>query len=260
MGWPGNDASHFFAMTILVPIKRVVDPYAKVTPLADGSGIDTSGVKFEINPFDEIAVEEAVRQREKGQDITIVVVSVGPSEAEEQLRKALAIGADRAILVETDAEFDSLGIAKELEAVVKQVNPEVVLMGKQATDDDCNQAGQMLAARLGWPQATFASEVNFSGQSATVKRESDTGDETLTMPLPCLITTDLRLNEPRYIALPGIIKARSKPLDRQAPSVNAAPKTRTVNVSLPPARLSGKRVASVQELVQALQERGAIGA
>lgn len=247
-------------MTILVPIKRVVDPYAKVTPLSDGTGIDTSGVKFEINPFDEIAVEEAVRQREKGQDITIVVVSIGPSESEEQLRKALAIGADRAILVETNHEFDSLGIAKELEAVVKQVSPDVVLMGKQATDDDCNQAGQMLAARLGWPQATFASEVTFNGQTATVKRESDTGDETLTVSLPCLITTDLRLNEPRYIALPGIIKARSKPLDRQAPALSAAPKTRTVQISLPPARQAGKKVGSVQELVQELIDRGAVSA
>lgn len=245
-------------MIILVPVKRVVDPYAKVRPLSDGSGIDTTGVKFEINPFDEIAVEEAVQIKAKMPDTEIVVVSVGTADSEEQLRKALAMGADRAILVETNHVYDSLGIAKELEAVVAQVKPDVVLMGKQATDDDCNQAGQMLAGRLGWAQATFASKIEFSGTSVVVTRESDAGEETLEMSLPALITTDLRLNEPRYVGLPGIIKARSKQLDRQPATVLAAPKTRTTKYENPPARPAGRKVGSVDELVAELQSRGAL--
>lgn len=245
-------------MTILVPVKRVVDPYAKVRPLADGSGIDTTSVKFEVNPFDEIAVEEAVRIREKHPDTQIVAVSIGPASAEEQLRKALAMGADRAILIETDHVFDSLGIAKELEAVVHAEKPDLVLMGKQATDDDNNQAGQMLAARLGWPQATFASKVEIGAGSVQVTRESDHGEETLELPLPCLITADLRLNEPRYIALPGIIKARSKPLEKRPPAVSAAPKSSTTTYATPPARPAGRKVGSVSELVAALKERGAL--
>ncbi len=245
-------------MTILVPVKRVVDPYAKVRPLGDGSGIDTTGVKFEINPFDEIAVEEAVRLREKNPAIQIVVVSIGGAECEEQLRKALAMGADKAILIETSHVYDSLGIAKELEAVVASVQPSVVLMGKQATDDDCNQAGQMLAARLDWPQACFASKVELGAEKATVSREADLGVETVEMPLPCVITTDLRLNEPRFVALPGIIKARSKPLERIAPKTTSAPKTRTVKMESPSARSAGRKVASVEELVAELKNRGAL--
>lgn len=245
-------------MTILVPVKRVVDPFAKVRPLADGSGIDTTGVKFEINPFDEIALEEAVRIREKDPSVQVIAVSIGPAEAEEQLRKALAIGADKAILVETSDTYDSLGIANELKAITLELSPDIILMGKQATDDDCNQAGQMLAAKLDWPQATFASKVEISSTHAKVMRETDTGSETLELELPCLITTDLRLNEPRYIALPGIIKARSKPLERRAPATAATPKTKRVKLESPPPRAAGKKVASVDELVAGLKERGAL--
>ena len=245
-------------MTILVPVKRVVDPYAKVRPLPDGSGIDLGGVKFEVNPFDEIALEEAVRIKEKDPTVTVVAVSIGAAECEEQLRKALAIGADRAILVETSETYDSPGIAKELQAVVDAEKPDLVLMGKQATDDDNNQAAQMLAAKLGWPQATFASKVVLEGGKVTVTRETDAGEETLEAPLPCVITTDLRLNEPRYIALPGIIKARSKPLERRQQSAPSAPKTRRVSVAAAPARAAGRKVTSAEELVAALREKGVL--
>ncbi|HMS53841.1 MAG TPA: electron transfer flavoprotein subunit beta/FixA family protein [Fimbriimonadaceae bacterium] len=244
-------------MLILVPVKRVIDPYAKVRPLADGSGIDTTGVKFEINPFDEIALEEAVRQKEKNPSVEVVAVSIGASECEEQLRKALAIGADRAILIETTNTYDSPMVAEELRHLIEELQPSVVLMGKQATDDDNNQAGQMLAAKLDWPQATFASKVDL-GSSAKVTRETDSGEETLELPFPCLITTDLRLNEPRYIALPGIIKARSKPLDRRPPKVTSTPKTRRVRVESPPPRAAGIKVGSVDELVAALKDRGVL--
>ena len=245
-------------MLILVPVKRVVDPYAKVRPLADGSGVDTTGVKFEINPFDEIALEEAVRIKERDANVQVIAISIGGPECEEQLRKALAIGADRAILVETTSRLDSPAVAKELESVALELKPAVILMGKQATDDDNNQVGQMLAARLGWPQATFASRVVIEGASVTVTRETDTGEETLALPLPCLITADLRLNEPRYIALPGIIKARSKPLDKVSLKTSSQPKTRTVRVESPPVRAAGRKVGSVEELVSALREKGAL--
>lgn len=245
-------------MKILVPIKRVVDPYAKVRPLPDGSGIDTGGVKFEINPFDEIAVEEAVRLREKAGSVEIIVVTIAGAEAEEQLRKALAMGADKAILIEATGTWDSPSVAKELEALARELAPDLILMGKQATDDDNNQAAQMLAARLDWPQATFASKVELSGNSVTVVRETDSGEETLQLDLPAVVTTDLRLNEPRYIALPGIIKARSKPLERRAPSTTPSPKTRTVRYEAPPSRAAGRKVGSVDELVGLLQERGAL--
>ncbi|HRI44289.1 MAG TPA: electron transfer flavoprotein subunit beta/FixA family protein [Fimbriimonadaceae bacterium] len=245
-------------MKILVPIKRVVDAYAKVRPLPDGSGIDTAGVKFDLNPFDEIAVEEAVRMKERDPGTEIVVVSVGSAECEEQLRKALAIGADSAILVETSQEFDSLGIANELGAVAASLSPDLILMGKQATDDDCNQAGQMLAAKLGWPQATFASKIEVLGERLRVTRETDDGEETVELPLPAVVTADLRLNEPRYVALPGIIKARSKPLERRATAVGLAPKTRVSRYSSPPARPPGRKVGSVAELVAALRERGVL--
>lgn len=245
-------------MKILVPIKRVVDPYAQVKPLSDGSGLDLGGVKFDVNPFDEIAMEEAVRKKEADPSVQIVAVSVGSAECEEQLRKALAIGADEAILIETDDELDSTVVAAELAALAAELQPDVILMGKQATDDDCNQAGQMLAAKLGWPQATFASKVDLSGGKATVTRETDTGEETLELPLPALITADLRLNEPRYIALPGIIKARSKPLSKRPRATTATVKTRVVSMSAPPARAAGVRVGSVDELIAALKGRGAL--
>lgn len=245
-------------MKVLVPIKRVVDPYAKVRPLADGTGVDTTGAKFEINPFDEIAVEEAVRLKEKGSVSEIVVVSIGKGECEDQLRKALAIGADRAILIETDAVLDSPAVSSLLKEVVLAESPGMVLMGKQATDDDNNQAGQMLAAKLGWPQATFAAKVDVNGSAVQVTRETDTGEQVVSLPTPCLVTTDLRLNEPRYVALPGIIKARSKPLEkRPATSVQAA-KTSVSSVELPPARPAGRKVGSVQELATAIKERGVL--
>ena len=245
-------------MNILVPIKRVVDPYTKVRPLPDGSGIDTTGVKFEINPFDEIAVEEAVRLREKLGDVQITVISIGGSECEEQLRKALAMGADKAILVESDLQYDSLGISNVLAAVAKELKPDLILMGKQATDDDCNQVGQMLAAKLELPQATFASKIEPATFGLKVTRETDDGEETLELPFPCLVTADLRLNEPRYIGLPGIIKARSKPLERRSAATVSSRKTRVVRLDLPAPRQPGRKVGSVQELVSALKERGAL--
>jgi electron transfer flavoprotein beta subunit len=243
-------------MRVLVSIKRVVDPYAKVKPLSDGSGVDTTGAKFEINPFDEIAVEEAVRLKEKGNVTEIVVVSIGKGECEEQLRKALAIGADRAILMETDAILDSQGVATILKEVVEAESPNFVLMGKQATDDDCNQAGQMLAAKLDWPQATFAAKVEVSGSSLNVTRETDSGEQVVSLPTPCLVTTDLRLNEPRYVALPGIIKARSKPLEKRAIASAPTAKMSLKAVELPPSRPAGRTVGSVGELANAIRERG----
>lgn len=243
-------------MKILVPIKRVIDPFAKVRPLADGSGIDISGVKFEINPFDEIAMEEAVRMKEKDASVEIVAVSIGGPECEEQLRKSLAIGADRAVLVETTDPMDSTVVAAEFAALAQELQPDLILMGKQATDDDNNQAGQMLAAKLGWPQATFAAKIERHESSLHVTRETDSGDETLALPLPCVVTTDLRLNEPRYIALPGIIKARSKPLEKRARLTGALPKTRIVKVESPPAREAGRKVSSVDDLIAALQSKG----
>lgn len=245
-------------MKILVPLKRVVDPYAKVRPLPDGSGLDTAGLKFEINPFDEIAVEEAVRQKEKNPAVEITVVTIAGGEAEEQLRKALAMGADKALLIETTDSYDSPSVANELAALARELQPDVILMGKQATDDDCNQAGQMLAAKLDWPQATFAAKIDLSGGSATVVRETDSGDETVCVPLPAVITTDLRLNEPRYIALPGIIKARSKPLERRAPLTQPKVRTRVTKLAAPPSRAAGQRVGSVDELVAALKTKGVL--
>ena len=245
-------------MKILVPIKRVVDPFAKVRPLADGSGIDTTGLKFEMNPFDEIAVEEAVRLKEKDPSIEITAVSIGPAVCEEQLRKALAMGADKAILVETADALDSTVVAAELAALAKELGPDLILMGKQATDDDNNQAGQMLAAKLDWPQATFAAKVERTDGAVKVTRETDTGDETLGLPLPALVTTDLRLNEPRYIALPGIIKARSKPLEKRGRLTSATPKTRVTRMEAPAARQAGRKVGSVDELVSALKDKGAL--
>jgi len=245
-------------MKILVPIKRVIDPYAKVKPLEDGSALNLSSVKFEINPFDEIAVEEAVRQKEKNPDIQITVVSLGGPEVEDQLRKALAMGADEAIHIESTDKFDSNSVAKELMAVVKDLQPDVILMGKQTTDEDNNQTGQMLAAYLNIPQATFASKVDFEPGKATVTRETDTGEEILQMPMSCLITTDLRLNEPRFIPLPGIIKARSKPLHKRERTTSDQPRVEILEYKAPPARSAGKKVANVDELIAELQAKGVI--
>lgn len=243
-------------MKILCPIKRVVDPYAKVRPLPDGSGLDTGSVKFDLNPFDEIAVEEAVRMKEKDPSVTVTVVSIGGAEVEEQLRKALAMGADNAVLIENDKPLDSTVVALELAFVAKDY--DLVLMGKQSTDDDNGQAAQMLAAKLAWPQATFASKIEVANGQATVTRETDTGEETLLLPLPAIVTTDLRLNEPRYIALPGIIKARSKPLEKISRNTDAVPKSRVVRMESPPPRPAGRKVGSVDELIAALKERGAL--
>ncbi|MBS1705119.1 MAG: electron transfer flavoprotein subunit beta/FixA family protein [Armatimonadetes bacterium] len=243
-------------MKIMVTVKRVIDPYAKVRPLSDGSGVDTTGVKFDANPFDEIAVEEAVRQKEKNPVIEIVAVSLGGTECEEQLRKALAMGADKAVLIESSENYDTLAVAEEFVALVKAESPDLVLMGKQSTDGDNNQVGQMMAALLGWPQATFASKLELADGTARVTRETDTGEETLEMNLPAIVTTDLRLNEPRYIALPGIIKARSKPLEKRPPSSTATSRVKTVKVEAVPARSAGKKVGSVDELVAELSARG----
>ncbi len=245
-------------MKILVTVKRVIDPFAKVRPLPDGSGIDTTGVKFDINPFDEIAVEEAVRMKEQDGAIEIISVSIGGRECEDQLRKSLAMGADKAILLQTDESLDSPAVASILADLARELSPDLILMGKQATDDDCNQAGQMLAAKLRWPQATFAAKVERAGNGIRVTRETDDGEEVIDLPLPCLVTADLRLNEPRYIALPGIIKARSKPLEIRSLANVPPAKTRTLKLESPAARSAGRKVASVDELVAALRDRGAI--
>jgi len=248
-------------MKALVAVKRVVDYNVKVRVKADGTGIDTANVKMSMNPFDEIAVEEAMRLKEKGVLSEVVVVSCGIAACQETLRTALAIGADRAILVETDAELQPLGVAKLLRALVDKEQPQLVLLGKQAIDDDANQVGQMLAALLGWPQATFASKVDIADGKATVKREIDGGLETLSMPLPVVITTDLRLNEPRYATLPNIMKAKKKPLESMktdALGVDVAPRLVTLKVVEPPKRKGGGKVADVKELVSKLRNEAKV--
>lgn len=245
-------------MKIVVPIKRVVDPYAKVKPLADGSGLDVAQIKFEINPFDEIAMEEAVRIKERDPSTHTVAVSIGGPECEEQLRKALAIGADEAVLIETTDPLDPSVIAAELVAFVQETKPDIVLMGKQATDDDSNQVGQMMAAALGWPQATFACKLTPGDGEVVVDRETDSGEESLKMKLPCIVTTDLRMNQPRYIALPGIIKARSKPLAKRARGTTVSPRVRLASVAALPARPPGRKVANVDELLSELKSRGLV--
>src|SRR5207244_12683330 len=209
-------------MKVLVPVKRVVDFNVKVRVRPDGSGVDTSNVKMSMNPFDEIAVEEAVRLKEKSVATEIVVVSCGLPACQETLRTALALGADRAILVETDAELQPLAVAKLLRAIAQKENPQLVILGKQAIDDDCNQTGQMLAALLGWPQATFASKLKLAGDKADVTREVDGGLETISVKLPAVVTTDLRLNEPRYVTLPNIMKAKNKPLEVLKPDAHGS--------------------------------------
>jgi electron transfer flavoprotein beta subunit len=243
-------------MKILVPVKRVVDYNVKVRVRADGSGVETNGVKMSMNPFDEIAVEEAIRLREKGIATEIIAVSAGVASCGETIRTALAMGADRGILIETEAELQPLAVAKLLHAVAAREQPRLVIMGKQAIDDDMNATGQMLAALLGWPQATFASKVMVDGEALIVTREVDGGLETIGLPLPAVITTDLRLNEPRYASLPNIMKARKKPIDKVSPAdlgVDPAPRLRTLSVAEPPKRQAGRRVASVEELVALLK-------
>jgi electron transfer flavoprotein beta subunit len=243
-------------MKVLVPVKRVVDYNVKVRVKADGTGVETANVKMSMNPFDEIAVEEAVRMKEAGTATEIVVVSVGPTAAQETLRTALAMGADRGILVQTDAETQPLAVAKALKALVEKEQPRIVLLGKQAIDDDCNQTGQMLAALLGWPQGTFASKVVPGDGTITVTREIDGGLETVELKLPAVVTADLRLNEPRYASLPNIMKAKKKPLDTVTPDslgVDVAPRLRTLKVSEPPVRKAGVKVPDVATLVEKLR-------
>ena len=243
-------------MKVLVPVKRVVDYNVKVRVKADGTGVETGGVKMSMNPFDEIAVEEAVRLKERGQATEVVAVSMGVAACAETIRTALAMGADRGILVETAAELEPLAVAKLLRALVQRERPGLVVMGKQAIDDDMNATGQMLAALLGWPQGTFASKVAIADGLATVTREVDGGLETVAFTLPAIVTTDLRLNEPRYASLPNIMKARKKPIETITPAdlgVDPAPRLAVVSVAEPPRRQAGARVASIAELVAKLR-------
>ena len=246
-------------MKILVPVKRVLDYNVKPRVKADGTGVDLANVKMSMNPFDEIGVEEAIRLKEKGVATEVVAVSVGPAKATETLRTALAMGADRAILVQTDDEVEPLALAKIFKAIADAEAPGLVILGKQAIDDDNNQTGQMLAALTGWAQGTFASAVNVEGDSVNVTREVDGGLETVKLKLPAIVTTDLRLNEPRYASLPNIMKAKSKPLDTKTPAdygVDTAPRVKTVKVSEPPVRSAGVKVADVDELVAKLKALG----
>ncbi len=246
-------------MKILVPVKRVLDYNVKPWVKADGTGVDLANVKMSMNPFDEIGVEEAIRLKEKGVATEIVAVSVGPAKAQETLRTALAMGADRAILVQTDDAVEPLAVAKILKAIADAEQPGLVILGKQAIDDDNNQTGQMLAALTGWAQGTFASAVNVEGDSVSVTREVDGGLETVKLKLPAIVTTDLRLNEPRYASLPNIMKAKSKPLDTKAPAdygVDTAARVKVVKVSEPPVRSAGVKVADVDELVAKLKAMG----
>ena len=248
-------------MKVLVPVKRVVDYNVKVRVKSDGTGVDIANVKMSMNPFDEIAVEEAVRLKEKGAVTEIVAVSCGVAQCQETLRTAMAIGADRAILVETDAELQPLAVAKLLKALVDKEQPGLVILGKQAIDDDCNQTGQMLAALAGLPQATFANKVEVADGSATVTREVDGGLETLKITLPAVITTDLRLNEPRYVTLPNIMKAKKKPLEMLKPAdlgVDVAPRIKTLKVSEPPKRGAGVKVPDVATLVAKLKNEAKV--
>ena len=248
-------------MKILVPVKRVIDYNVKVRVKSDNSGVELANVKMSMNPFDEIAVEEAIRIKEAGNAEEIIAVSIGPAQAQETLRTALAMGADRAILVKTDSEVGPLPVAKILKAIVEQENPQIVLMGKQAIDDDCNQTGQMLAALLGWGQGTFASEVKVGDGSVNVTREIDGGLETLKLALPAVITSDLRLNEPRYASLPNIMKAKRKPLDEKTPddySVDITARTKTLKVEEPEGRSAGIILESVSELVSKLRDEAGV--
>ena len=248
-------------MKILVPVKRVVDYNVKVRVKGDGTGVDIANVKMSMNPFDEIAIEEAVRLREAGIASEVIAVSAGVAGCQETLRTAMAIGADRGILIETDVELQPLAVAKLLKALCEREQPLLVVCGKQAIDDDANQTGQMLAAMMGWPQATFASKVLVAAGRATVTREVDGGLETLEIPLPAVVTTDLRLNEPRYATLPNIMKAKKKPLDVTTPAslgVDVAPRLKTLKVAEPAKRSAGVRVADVADLVAKLKNEAKV--
>ena len=248
-------------MKILVPVKRVVDYNVKIRVKADGSGVDLANVKMSMNPFDEIAVEEALRLKEAGKATEVIVVSIGPAKAEETLRTGLAMGADRGILVKTDDPVEPLAVAKILAKIVGEEHPGLVILGKQAIDDDSNQTGQSLAALLGWGQGTFASKVEISGDSVDVTREIDGGLQTVTLKLPAIVTTDLRLNEPRYASLPNIIKAKKKEIAAKTPAdygVDIAPRLEVLKTAEPPTRKAGVKVGSVPELVAKLKEAGVL--
>jgi len=248
-------------MKVLVPVKRVIDYNVKARVKADKSGVELANVKMSMNPFDEIAVEEAIRLKEAGSVEEIIIVSIGPKAASETIRTGLAMGGDRGILVEVDDEVEPLAVAKILKAVVAEQGTDIVMMGKQAIDNDCNQTGQMLAQMLGWPQGTFASKVVMADGSVDVTREVDGGLETVKLNLPAVITADLRLNEPRYASLPNIMKAKRKPIEDKTPAdygVDTSPRLTTLKVEEPPTRQAGIKVASVEELVAKLKEKGAI--
>jgi electron transfer flavoprotein beta subunit len=243
-------------MKVLVTVKRVVDFNVKIRVRPDGSGVELANIKMSMNPFDEIAVEEAIRLKEQGKASEIVAVSVGPQQATETIRTALAMGADRGILVKTDQQVEPLAVAKILRAVVARENPQLIVMGKQAIDDDCNQTGQMLAALLGWPQGTFASKITIGDGIVDVTREVDAGLQTVSLKMPAIVTTDLRLNEPRYASLPNIMKAKKKPIEELAPDalgVDVAPRLKVLKTIEPGGRKAGVKVGSVAELVQKLK-------
>ena len=248
-------------MKIIVPVKRVVDYNVKIRVKPDGSGVELANVKMSMNPFDEIAVEEALRLKEAGKAEEVIAVSIGPAKAEETLRTALAMGADRAILIEAEGTVEPLAVAKLLKAVVEEEKPELVILGKQAIDDDSNQTGQMLGALLGWGQATFASKVELGDGKADVTREVDGGLQTVSVKLPAIVTTDLRLNEPRYASLPNIMKAKKKPLDKKAASdfgVDVTPRLEVVKTEEPEGRKAGVKVADVNELVDKLKNEAGV--
>ncbi len=248
-------------MKVLVPVKRVVDYNVKIRVKADGSGVETANVKMSMNPFDEIAVEQAVRLKEAGTAEEVIAVSIGPKQSQETIRTALAMGADRGIHVEHDGEVQPLAVAKMLKAIVEKEAPELVLTGKQAIDDDCNQTAQMLSALLGWAQGTFASKLELGDGSAKVTREVDGGLETIQVKLPAIVSVDLRLNEPRYASLPNIMKAKKKPIEAMTPDdlgVDPTPRLKTVKVSEPPPRQGGIKVSSVDELVEKLKNEAKV--
>ena len=248
-------------MKVLVPVKRVVDYNVKIRVKTDGTGVELANVKMSMNPFDEIAVEEAIRLKEAGKATEIIAVSIGPAQASETIRTALAMGADRGILVKTDSTVEPLAVAKILKGVVEAEQPGLVILGKQAIDDDCNQTGQMLAALLNWPQGTFASKIAIDGDSISVTREVDGGLQTVKLKSPAIVTTDLRLNEPRYASLPNIMKAKKKPIADKAPAdfgVDVAPRLEILKTGEPPGRKAGVKVGSVAELVGKLKNEAGI--
>jgi electron transfer flavoprotein beta subunit len=248
-------------MKVLVTVKRVIDPYVKVRVKSDGSGVETANIKMTMNPFCEIAVEQAVRMKEAGVVTEIVVVSVGVPQSQETLRTAMAMGADRGILIDAPADIQPLAVAKLVKAVIDKEKPQLVITGKQAIDDDSNQTGQMISALMGWPQATFISNITINGDSADVTREIDGGLEKLTIKLPAVVTSDLRLNEPRYVTLPNIMKAKKKPLEVLKPDalgVDITPRLKTLKVQEPPSRSAGVKVADVKELIAKLKNEARI--